>query len=88
MWKFNLINHVFAFWAVYVATRPLGASIGDQMAQKDPNYGGWGLGTTTTSLIFLTAISILVVYLIFSKKDQIVLNSNDVKVDSTVLAKG
>ena len=87
LWKFNLINHVFAFWAVYVVTRPLGASIGDQMAQKDPKYGGLGLGTTTTSLIFLTAISILVVYLIFSKKDQIVLNSDEVKIDSTVSAK-
>jgi len=87
LWKFNLINHVFAFWAVYVVTRPLGASIGDQMAQKDPKYGGWGLGTTTTSLIFLSAISILVVYLIFSKKDQIVLNSDGVKVDSAVSAK-
>jgi len=86
LWKFNLINHVFAFWAVYVVTRPLGASIGDQMAQKDPKYGGWGLGTTTTSLIFLTAISILVVYLILSKKDQIVLNSDEVKIDSTVSA--
>ena len=87
LWKFNLINHVFAFWAVYVVTRPLGASIGDQMAQKDPKYGGWGLGTTTTSLIFLSTISILVVYLIFSKKDQIVLNSDGAKVDGTVSTK-
>jgi len=87
LWKFNLINHVFAFWAVYVVTRPLGASIGDQMAQKDPKYGGWGLGTTATSLIFLSAISILVVYLIFSKKDQIVLNSDGAKVDGTVSTK-
>ena len=87
LWKFNLINHVFAFWAVYVVTRPLGASIGDQMAQNDPKYGGWGVGTTTTSLIFLSAISILVVYLIFSKKDQIVLNSDGAKVDGTVSTK-
>jgi len=71
LWKFNVINHVFAFWAVYVVTRPLGASIGDQMAQHDPKYGGWGLGTTKTSLIFLTAILVLVTYLSLSKKDQI-----------------
>ena len=71
LWKFNVINHVFAFWAVYVVTRPLGASIGDQMAQHDPKYGGWGLGTTKTSIIFLTAILVLVTYLSLSKKDQI-----------------
>ena len=74
LWKFNVINHVFAFWAVYVLTRPLGASIGDQMAQNDHKFGGWGLGTTKTSLIFLSAILILVIYLFISKKDQIVLS--------------
>ena len=71
LWKFNVVNHVFAFWAVYVITRPLGASIGDQMAQHDPKYGGWGLGTTKTSAIFLSAILALVIYLVRSKKDQI-----------------
>jgi len=71
LWKLDVINHVFAFWAVYVVTRPLGASIGDQMAQSDPKYGGWGLGTTKTSIIFLTAILVLVTYLSLSKKDQI-----------------
>ena len=71
LWKFNAINHVFAFWAVYVVTRPLGAAIGDQMAQNDPKYGGWGLGTTKTSLIFLSAILVLVAYLSLSKRDQI-----------------
>lgn len=74
LWKFNVINHVFAFWAVYVLTRPLGASIGDQMAQNNHKFGGWGLGTTKTSLIFLSAILILVIYLFISKKDQIVLS--------------
>ena len=79
LWKFNLINHVFAFWAIYVITRPLGASIGDQMAQNDPKYGGWGLGTTKTSAIFLTAISVLVIYLVRSKKDQIILTPKDLE---------
>jgi uncharacterized membrane-anchored protein len=77
LWKFNAINHVFAFWAIYVVTRPLGASIGDQMAQNDPKYGGWGLGTTNTSYIFLGLILALVTYLVISKKDQIVLSGNN-----------
>jgi uncharacterized membrane-anchored protein len=79
LWKLNIINHVFAFWAVYVVTRPLGASIGDQMAQNDPKYGGWGLGTTKTSLIFLSAILTLVIYLVISKRDQIMLDTKEAK---------
>ena len=75
LWRFNVINHVFAFWAVYVLTRPLGAAIGDQMAQNDPKYGGWGLGTTNTSYIFLSAILALVIYLVVTKKDQIIIDS-------------
>jgi len=77
LWRLDVINPVFAFWAVYVVTRPLGAAIGDQMAQNDPKFGGWGLGTTKTSLIFLSAITILVIYLVRSKKDQIVLERSD-----------
>jgi uncharacterized membrane-anchored protein len=79
LWKFNVINHVFAFWAVYVVTRPLGAAIGDQMAQNDPKYGGWGLGTTKTSIIFLSAILSLVIYLVVTKKDQIILEADQIK---------
>jgi uncharacterized membrane-anchored protein len=74
LWKFKIVNQVFAFWAVYVVTRPLGAAIGDQMAQNDPKFGGWGLGTTKTSVIFLTAILLLVVYLSVTKRDQIKLD--------------
>ncbi len=39
----------------YILTRPLGASLGDYLSQPKAD-GGLGLGTTTTSLIFLTAI--------------------------------
>jgi uncharacterized membrane-anchored protein len=79
LWRFKLINNVFAFWSVYVVTRPLGAAIGDQMAQNDPKYGGWGLGTTHTSYIFLSAILVLVIFLSISKRDQIKLDPTDLK---------
>jgi len=79
LWKFKVINSVLGFWAVYVITRPLGAAIGDQMAQNDPKYGGWGLGTTNTSYIFLSLILALVIYLGVSKKDQIVLDPSALK---------
>ncbi len=67
-WRLQLINSVLAFWVTYVITRPLGASIGDFLSQPK-NTSGIGLGTTTTSLIFLGAILILVTFLQVSKKD-------------------
>ncbi|MBC7462670.1 MAG: hypothetical protein H7227_00200 [Actinobacteria bacterium] len=72
-WKLKLLNPVFAFWAVYVLTRPLGASIGDLLSQ-DKKDGGIGLGTTATSAIFLGVIVGLVFYLTMTKKDAISLN--------------
>ena len=74
LWKFNTINPVFAFWGVYVLTRPLGASMGDLLSQKKAD-GGIGLGTTTTSSIFLLIILVLVTYLIRTKKDSIQLET-------------
>ena len=70
LWRKKVINAVFGFWAVYVLTRPLGASIGDLLSQ-DRKLGGFGLGTTVTSFIFLSLILLTVTYLVKSKKDQI-----------------
>lgn len=49
------LNAVAAFWAAYVLTRPLGASLGDFLTQS-PTNGGLGLGTTGTSIGFLMVI--------------------------------
>ncbi len=61
---------VLAFWIAYILTRPLGASIGDLLS-SDKSDGGWGLGTTVTSAIFLLGILITVIYLTKTKKDAI-----------------
>jgi uncharacterized membrane-anchored protein len=63
-------NAVLAFWLAYIMTRPLGASIGDYLSQARTD-GGLGLGTTTTSILFLLAILGVVIYLSFTKKDVI-----------------
>ncbi len=63
-------NAVLAFWLAYILTRPLGASIGDYLSQTRGD-GGLGLGTTSTSAIFLVAILGLVVYLTMTKRDEI-----------------
>ncbi len=63
------LNAVLAFWVAYILTRPLGASIGDFLSQ-DRASGGLGLGTTTTSIIFLLTILAVVVFLTITKRDR------------------
>lgn len=63
-------NAILTFWLAYVLTRPLGASIGDEMSQHSHKYGGLNLGTTNTSYIFLGAILALVTYLSVTRRDQ------------------
>jgi uncharacterized membrane-anchored protein len=55
-------NAVLTFWLAYILTRPLGASLGDLLSQA-PTYGGLGLGTVVTSLVFLALIVALVTML-------------------------
>jgi uncharacterized membrane-anchored protein len=53
-------NSVLTFWIAYILTRPLGASFGDLLSQSRA-YGGLGLGTINTSVMFLSAIVLLVI---------------------------
>ena len=64
------MNAILSFWLAYILTRPLGASIGDYLASPT-GEGGLGLGTNLTSIIFLSAILALVVFLAISKRDVI-----------------
>jgi len=64
------LNAILSFWLAYILTRPLGASIGDYLASPKAE-GGLGLGTNLTSIIFLSTILSLVVYLAISKRDVI-----------------
>jgi uncharacterized membrane-anchored protein len=70
LYKVLKLNTILAFWLAYILTRPLGASIGDYLSQARAD-GGLGLGTVITSVIFLTAILITVIYLSITKKDVI-----------------
>jgi len=63
-------NPVLTFWLAYILTRPLGASIGDELSQSSQKYGGLGLGTTGTSYLFLGCILALVSYLTITKRDR------------------
>lgn len=67
-YRFKL-NAVLAFWIAYILTRPFGASLGDYLSQP-LDAGGLGLGTMTTSVIFLVIILVLVMYLTKSRIDD------------------
>ncbi|MEI6579540.1 MAG: hypothetical protein WCN92_08790 [Eubacteriales bacterium] len=69
-WKVFKFDSILTFWIAYVLTRPLGASLGDFMSQPK-SLGGLGLGATITSIIFLTAILAVVLFLSFTKKDRV-----------------
>ena len=62
------LSPLSAFWIAYIVTRPLGASLGDFLAQA-PDNGGLGLGTTATSAVFVSAIAAAIAYLSVSKRD-------------------
>ena len=61
-------NAVLTFWAAYILTRPLGASIADYLIQAKDD-GGLGLGTVAINGSFLAGILVIVAYLAITKKD-------------------
>ncbi len=73
------INGVLAFWLAYILTRPLGASIGDYLSQP-PMDGGLGLGTVSTSAVFVVTIIALVIYLTRSQIDVLPINNSQSKI--------
>jgi len=66
------INAILAFWSAYILTRPLGASIGDLLSQPAKN-GVFGYGPLGTSMLFLSIIVSLVVYLSLKQKNPALL---------------
>ncbi|MFL0198507.1 hypothetical protein ACJDU8_23540 [Clostridium sp. WILCCON 0269] len=68
--KYFKFDSILTFWIAYVLTRPLGASLGDFMSQPK-SLGGLGLGATLTSIIFLSAILAVVLFLSLTKRDKI-----------------
>ena len=57
-WRLRL-NPVVAFWAAYVLTRPLGASLADWLG-KPSEKSGLGFGDGTVTLVAAVAIAVLV----------------------------
>ncbi|MFR0357571.1 COG4705 family protein [Streptomyces sediminimaris] len=66
--RFAGLNAVTAFWAAYVITRPLGASLADWMA-LGRSRGGLALGLGPVTLAWTAAIVGFVGYLAVSRRD-------------------
>jgi uncharacterized membrane-anchored protein len=66
-WRFNL-NPIVAFWAAYVVTRPLGASLADWFGKRH-SLTGLGFGDGTVSGVALLVFIALVSYVAIVKRD-------------------
>ncbi|WP_298215088.1 hypothetical protein [Acidocella sp.] len=56
------ISHVFLFWAAFILTRPLGATVGDFL-DKPTNHGGLALSRPLASGVILAIIVVLILVL-------------------------
>jgi uncharacterized membrane-anchored protein len=60
-------NPIATFWAAYVITRPLGASVADWLGKG--TLGGLGIGDAVVAVVFGACIAVVVAYLTISRID-------------------
>lgn len=57
------VNPVLTFWAAYVLTRPLGASLADWLGKPPSHAGGLGFGDGTVTAVGFVVFVVLVAYI-------------------------
>jgi uncharacterized membrane-anchored protein len=62
LYRWIAISRVFLFWAAFILTRPLGATVGDFL-DKPTNHGGLALSRPLASGVILALIVVLVLVL-------------------------
>jgi len=62
LYYWTAISRVFLFWAAFILTRPLGATVGDFL-DKPTSHGGLALSRPLASVAILVAIVVLVLVL-------------------------
>jgi uncharacterized membrane-anchored protein len=62
LYYWTRISRVFLFWAAFILTRPLGATVGD-FFDKPPASGGLGISRPYASLLLTAAILLLILVL-------------------------
>jgi uncharacterized membrane-anchored protein len=68
-WRRGL-NSVAAFWAAYVLTRPLGASVADWLGKPHSFGNGLGYGDGVVTVVATVAIVVCVVYVSLKRSDE------------------
>ncbi|MBT2503183.1 hypothetical protein [Curtobacterium sp. ISL-83] len=69
VWFLGRRGPVACFWIAYILTRPLGASTGDLLSQPVTD-GGLGIGTITTSIVFLAVITVIIGWMGTRRRQQ------------------
>ena len=62
LYYWTTLSRVFLFWAAFILTRPLGATVGDFL-DKPTSHGGLALSRPLASAVILAAIVLLIVVL-------------------------
>jgi uncharacterized membrane-anchored protein len=52
---FASVSQVFLFWAAFILTRPLGATLGDDLFDKPSDHGGFAFSRTAATAILAAA---------------------------------
>jgi uncharacterized membrane-anchored protein len=60
LWRFTQISRVWLFWAAFILTRPLGATVGDFL-DKPVSQGGLNFSRPAASAVLVAAILVLIV---------------------------
>lgn len=66
---FTKISGSVLFWAAYILTRPLGATLGDTLTKPHAD-GGLALGRITSSLVIAAVMIIMIAVTSLRKRDQ------------------
>jgi len=61
LWRFTAASRVVLFWAAFILTRPLGATVGDFL-DKPLAKGGLDFSRPVASAVLVTAIILLIVF--------------------------
>ncbi len=68
LYKFAKVSHTFLFWAAFILTRPLGATLANSL-DKPATSGGLGISDITLTAVF-AILMILALFVIPQKSEQ------------------
>jgi uncharacterized membrane-anchored protein len=70
---FSQLSQVLLFWAAFILTRPLGATVGDILTKKHTE-GGLDLGTANSSIVLLSILGVCILFTTFKERRLVAAN--------------